>query len=433
MRKNCFRIIVIRNQRGISAVMVAILTVVIVGFAALAIDIGHLVVVRNELQNAADAGALAGARVLYVYSEEGTEVDLRVNTYANQVSYDTAIANKSEKVPVDVHWTSGNEGDVQRGHWSFATRTFTPSDVTGPPPLCYTGTECYSTQELDGNLDFVNAVRVKVRRQDTPAVSYLARIFGYESFTVTAEAVAYLGFAGNLKPGELDQPIAICKQAIMQNNKYSCSTGRMINSGNQSSHNTAAWTNFSQPCQTASVPTVKPLVCGDGNPLEVVFGSGIGTTNGMEDVVHKKLIDCWYSAGLDSDGNRIPDQLWKLTLPVIDCGDDLRIGICMEVVGAVEISVAWITASGEGQVLAPRKMTRPDGSLWTCDPSWTDQQCWDSFISPENFNLRNWDGSPAPLTKKSIYFIPDCKPHVPEGTTGGENFGILAKIPKLVK
>ena len=31
-----------------------------------------------------------------------------------------------------------------------------------------------------------------------------------------------------------------------------------------------------------------------------------------------------------------------------------------------------------------------------------------------------------------MYYLPDCTPHEPTGTTGGENFGILAKIPVLV-
>jgi hypothetical protein len=43
--------------------LVAILSAVLLGFAALTIDIGHMYVVRNQLQNAADAAALAGASV----------------------------------------------------------------------------------------------------------------------------------------------------------------------------------------------------------------------------------------------------------------------------------------------------------------------------------------------------------------------------------
>jgi hypothetical protein len=56
---------------------------------------------------------------------------------------------------------------------------------------------------------------------------------------------------------------------------------------------------------------------------------------------------------------------------------------------------------------------------------------WDSFVN--QFRLKNLDNNPAPYEKKSIYFLPDCQTHIPTGRTGGQNFGILAKLPVLVK
>ena len=47
--------------------LAAIGLLTLLGFAALAIDVGYLFVVRNELQNAADAAALAGAGKLITY------------------------------------------------------------------------------------------------------------------------------------------------------------------------------------------------------------------------------------------------------------------------------------------------------------------------------------------------------------------------------
>src|SRR5512139_3537156 len=112
---------IINNRRGIVAVIIATSTIVLAGLAALAIDLSHLFVVRNELQNAADASALAGAR--FLYDDKGTAV----NAAANLTAYKAAIANRSEKVPVEVRWSGGNTGDIERGHWSFATRIFTPN------------------------------------------------------------------------------------------------------------------------------------------------------------------------------------------------------------------------------------------------------------------------------------------------------------------
>ncbi len=54
-----------RGQSGTAAVVVAVSVFSFIGFADLAIPLSHLFVVRDELQNGADAGALAGARFLY--------------------------------------------------------------------------------------------------------------------------------------------------------------------------------------------------------------------------------------------------------------------------------------------------------------------------------------------------------------------------------
>jgi Flp pilus assembly protein TadG len=72
----------LNNQQGVSAVIIAICLFMLVGFVALAIDVGHLYVARNELQNAADAGALAGARHLYL--EDGTAVNPNANQLMRQ-------------------------------------------------------------------------------------------------------------------------------------------------------------------------------------------------------------------------------------------------------------------------------------------------------------------------------------------------------------
>jgi hypothetical protein len=56
---------------------------------------------------------------------------------------------------------------------------------------------------------------------------------------------------------------------------------------------------------------------------------------------------------------------------------------------------------------------------------------WNSFV--RYFNLRDLDGAFVPYQKKAVYFVPDCHHQEPRGRTGGENFGILAKIPVLAK
>ena len=51
-----------------------------------------------------------------------------------------------------------------------------------------------------------------------------------------------------------------------------------------------------------------------------------------------------------------------------------------------------------------------------------------------NGDLAYWSSEPQVTgwRQKTIYFLPSCSFHEPKGQTGGENFGILARIPVLV-
>ena len=176
----------LNNESGAIAVTTAIMLTMLMGFTALAIDVGHLVVAINELQNAADAGALAGAKVLYnstgtviqdtiVYDSDG--ITVLGSDGANGIAYRAATANQSDNSTVEVNWNGGKTGDVLRGHWSFATRTFTPNASTVVLDL-----ENRSAADLDTDTNFINAVQVTTRRQTTPIVSFFAKIFGYSGF-----------------------------------------------------------------------------------------------------------------------------------------------------------------------------------------------------------------------------------------------------------
>jgi uncharacterized protein (DUF1684 family) len=44
-----------------------------------------------------------------------------------------------------------------------------------------------------------------------------------------------------------------------------------------------------------------------------------------------------------------------------------------------------------------------------------------------------YDPKIAAYQQKTIFFLPTCEDHIPQGVTGGENFGILAEIPVLVE
>jgi Flp pilus assembly protein TadG len=66
-----------RGEQGQAMVMAAFAMVVILGFGAFAVDIGHVAVQKSDLQNAADAAALAGV----------VEMPLSANAVSTAVNY----------------------------------------------------------------------------------------------------------------------------------------------------------------------------------------------------------------------------------------------------------------------------------------------------------------------------------------------------------
>jgi hypothetical protein len=180
-----------RDRKGAVAVIVAVLLVVLIGFIALAVDVGYIMVTRNELQNVADAAALAGARELgLVY---------KTLSYTQQQSYacdrttivptvkETALKNKAAGTYIIIN-DSDNNGDISIGDWNTITKTFTPT------------------------LNQPDAVRVISRRDSSannPVTTFFAKILGINETAVSARAIAALTGAGKVDPGDIKLPIGI--------------------------------------------------------------------------------------------------------------------------------------------------------------------------------------------------------------------------------
>lgn len=421
------------NQKGAVLILIALLLVLFIGIVALAIDVYHLYVARNELQNAADAGALAGA--LYLYLDDGTAV----NPGANSIASNAAIQNTSEKVPVELIFDANlNTGDVQRGHWSFSARQFTRNSSLDAIDLPNISTADLDNPDPNINKGFINAVKVRVRRQDTPVASFFARIFGFQDFGIIAEAVAYLGFAGSLPPGAIDVPIAICEDYIIDGNEYSCNLGRMISE----SEETGGWTNFDQSdgCGDAGVSDetgIGGLLCNGGNPKKLIFGQKVGTNNGMTVLLSKFYDRCW----TDASGNP-PTTPMNVTLPVVSCDGGNFEASCVErVIGAVNVDIVWINTNnadenfknvGKNKENPPTYMDAPGYEPFSCSYSTSEEaeNCWNNFTT--HFNLVDINEDPAPYLTQTIYFLPSCEKQGPTGITGGKNYGVLAERPVLV-
>jgi Flp pilus assembly protein TadG len=84
-----------RDERGVTAVLVGILSVFLVGIAAFTVDAGAAFVSNRNLQRAADAGALAAAQ--YLTQFPGTCNNIVSNSDAigdaHEIAIDVAQAN----------------------------------------------------------------------------------------------------------------------------------------------------------------------------------------------------------------------------------------------------------------------------------------------------------------------------------------------------
>jgi len=154
----------------------------------------------------------------------------------------------------------------------------------------------------------------------------------------------------------------------------------------------------------------------------------------VQDNVFRDLAECWEgtgSADVDGDGRFEPTQPWSLTLPVIDCPSN-NVTSCSTLVGAVVLNVVWVIRDNPLSPTQPRPADVPrQMGNWTCPAGSSDSQCWESFVS--TFGLQGPNQEPAIASAKTIYFLPDCTAHTPVGGTGGENFGVLAQVPVLVR
>ena len=184
------------DQRGVVFIVVSIALGVLLAFAALALDAGNLMVVKNELYNVSDAAALAATRQLgYIYQDMPYEDQQNYNASADAATI-IAVAQQvgaSNKVAGSTGVTI-NASDVEIGRWD---------DPDNPSRLVF-----------DATFSRPDAVRVKARKDGSangPLATFFARIFGRNTIDVSAKATAALTGQSTTEAGGLPVPVAISK------------------------------------------------------------------------------------------------------------------------------------------------------------------------------------------------------------------------------
>jgi Flp pilus assembly protein TadG len=157
---------IIGNNNGAIAIIVGLSLAILLGFGALAVDLGFVYMKKVELQTTADAAALAGAGAL--------------------VSYSTDLEKVKEKIYQIIEKNFAVQNDPSRGVEGITKITYYKSGV-------------------ENSVD-PNQVEVEISRSEAgnnPVTLFLARIFGYSQvgFSATARAETYpVGGSKCLKP-----------------------------------------------------------------------------------------------------------------------------------------------------------------------------------------------------------------------------------------
>lgn len=180
----------LRNERGVVAIYVGLLIFVFLFIAALAVDIGYMLVGKTELQRTADAAALAATRQLgYIYEGMSYPAQQSYDSTADELVIKAAAINVASQNKTAGASVVLNPEDVEIGTWD---QSRSPRFLKGPMSP--------------------DAVRVTARKDGTtnaPISTFFARIFGINSVGVTLHAVAALTGESTSGPGGLPIPIGI--------------------------------------------------------------------------------------------------------------------------------------------------------------------------------------------------------------------------------
>jgi Flp pilus assembly protein TadG len=263
-----------RHQGGTISFLFVFFVFVALAFAAFSVDIGHYFLAQDELQTAADAAAIAGARSLYTGN---------LNSTANW-----SAANAGATSAIRLNTSDGlilTNAAVQSGFWNL---TRYPVGLQSPAIV-------------PGTYDDP-AVQVTVSRaaglNGGPLAFFFAPLLGVSNTPVTATAVAVVSAPSYVAPGGLF-PVALGKCMFDQYwntqtgaPKIDPSTGQaytfQITNGTLYGGCTPGqWTSFQTNAN--DVPTVRGLMS-NGNPTQLSIGNSIWIEPGVKTTIYESVL-----------------------------------------------------------------------------------------------------------------------------------------------
>ncbi|NTU49621.1 MAG: hypothetical protein HGA87_01770 [Desulfobulbaceae bacterium] len=314
----------LHGQRGVAAILFALCLPVLLGLAALAVDLARLNLTRAELQNAADAAALGGALSLGDLSVAAPDKPYNW-TAATAKAIQVAQSNFANGVKI-------TDVNIDKGSWNLQTRSFALLPPTGVPT---------------GNVPAIRAtIEISSTKNNGPLPMFFAPILGIATSNVQARAIAILPAAGG---GKGFFPFAISSCILDQlwdsdtnSPKLNPATGQpyIFKIGTpypSTSCYTGQWTTFQVDNNSAKY--VRDILTGDVIPAPISIGE-----------------DTWIQPGVKASNYGYVDEDIDVALVVVD---DVETHSKQPVVAIVGFHISEVDKHGndsyvEGHFIDPK-------------------------------------------------------------------------------
>jgi hypothetical protein len=268
----------IKDESGSVTAVTVISLIAFLGVLALVVDLGHLHTVQNEIQNAADAAALAGARAIYPMTAppwilEGEYAYPQYQTKILPAAMDAAYQNRADHQNLSV-----KVEEVVPGWWDYRV-----------PPTFNAFTKSACTSYADTNAVMVTT-RMRGDLSQGSVIMTFAKIFGYDTVDLKAYAIAamgYLNFLPKNSPGGFIAPNVNFMDYIWNKygpydpdnpKKFYLIIGAAGGQVNWEFADNAGW---SAPVGTNPTPNFLKDVINNGTPIDMTAGqTEVALSNG---------------------------------------------------------------------------------------------------------------------------------------------------------
>jgi len=241
------------DQRGSIVLISAMGLLSLLATCGLAIDLGHLYVVKSELHRAADAGAMAGARALFPYPLSSAAMPLAPNCSA-------ALAQGRDISQANLVDGSGAVvADIQSGLWDCSSEQFVPGCSASP---------------------FSNAISLTTRR-DNVSLTVMGAL-GLGPVSLQATCIAVMDWVGKLEQGA---------GSVLMIGKNYAQTGDVYIYLNPDPLDGGGW--YTKSPQTPNASTLKGYLNAPDTVPAIKIGDTINMNNGALTSVLSDLADNW--------------------------------------------------------------------------------------------------------------------------------------------